>query len=477
MNLFNMLPSEFFNPLASNANNRIYAACLIEIYGYFDESLDFRVEQDELITFLSDYLYKNHMILSGEESEDKPDYRAMARSVVSKMSKDEVGWLQKEVDEITFRDTVLMTQMGIKLADFFTRLTIEEDESYDSFVFDISSTLENEDCWADRPYKNGLIPVHKKAMDLKRILGTLNTHLEKYITDMRHKQNLDQIVDNIIDFFSSPFLDDYRNLKDNETIRNRENILARIDERCESEDAFDSLVDNCCREELYDNSEAGREKAKDAVMKKINDIKQMLALDGIYDRIISRIQRKLLQYHEIMASQLKFKRAYGENVQQLIEKAVLVMNQHEDFITLGGKEMLPDCVNDMFVLYDNEYCDEGSIYQARERHIITNPASVEVENIAEEKIRESAKSVFTSNYDPYNKARISAYVKDRINENGGSFTLESLGIKTKEDVLTGVAIAAHASKEYDVEVLDNYVTKDGYVRPMVIVSQRKGAEQ
>lgn len=82
MDLFNMLPSEFFNPLASNANNRIYAACLIEIYRYFDESMDFRVEQDELITFLSDCLYSNHLVLSGEESEEKPDYRAMARSVV-----------------------------------------------------------------------------------------------------------------------------------------------------------------------------------------------------------------------------------------------------------------------------------------------------------------------------------------------------------------------------------------------------------
>ncbi len=475
MSIFNLLPSEFFNPLASNANNRIYASCLVQTYEYFDQALDFRVDQDELITYLSDYLYNNHMILSGEVSDDKPDYRAMARSVVSKMSKDEVGWLQKEVDEITFRDVVIMTQMGIKLAHFFTSLTEEEEESYDSFVFDISSTLDNDDSWAERPYKNGLIPVHKKAMDLKRILGTLNTHLEKYITDMRHKQNLDQIVDNIIDFFSSPFLDDYRNLKDNETIRNREGILSRIDERCENEGAFNNLVDNCCREELYDDSEAGREEAKDIIMKKINDIKQMLALDGIYDRIISRIQRKLMQYHDIMASQLKFKRAYGENVQQLIEKAVLAMNWDPVFTELDGKEMLPDCLNDMFALYDNEYCDEESVYRARERHIITTPASVEVEDIGDSEVRESAKSVFTSNYDPYNEARISSYVKNRINENGGSFTLESLDIKTKEDVLTGVAIVTHASKNYDVEVQDEYVTKDGYTRPMVKVSQRKGA--
>ncbi|SNU07774.1 hypothetical protein SAMN06297422_11251 [Lachnospiraceae bacterium] len=40
MNIFNLIPIGFFNPLASGSNNRIYADCLQLIYDEYDrESL------------------------------------------------------------------------------------------------------------------------------------------------------------------------------------------------------------------------------------------------------------------------------------------------------------------------------------------------------------------------------------------------------------------------------------------------------
>ena len=479
MNIFDSLPSGFFNLLASNANNRIYSECFCHIYNYFEHIVDYRIEKDALFDCIETYLSVHNLVLKDADVDGgNPDFRAMARKIVSRMSADDVGWIQIEVDDVTFKDVAILTPMGIKLADFLLHLHDVDDEGYGSFAFDISNTLDNDDSWTERPYKEGLIPIHNKAMELKRRLSTMYTHLGTYIGALLQKQGLDKLVDHYVEFLSGDFIEDYRSIKNNEAIRNRDDILTRIGVRCETEEAFNSIVDSYCKE-IYDDLEKVTpeqiDEAQAAVTKMISDVKRILDYEGIYDQIMDRIQQKLLQYNDIMASRLRFLHAYGDDVQQLLEQVILQLNEDPEFTETDGDAPLPENISRLFSLYSNNYVDKDSVYRTRMRHIITQPASVQMDEVSEEDLRNQAKNVIKSGYDPYNEKRIVGLVQDLLKDNGGSFAIEDLDIRSKSDLMTTMAIAVFATREYDINISDEYAAKGGYIMPKAVVSEKKEA--
>lgn len=68
MNVFDIIPSEFFNCLSSSANNRAYADFLELIYHQYDKEISYRLERSYLRDVLAAFLLENHLDLSDEEN-------------------------------------------------------------------------------------------------------------------------------------------------------------------------------------------------------------------------------------------------------------------------------------------------------------------------------------------------------------------------------------------------------------------------
>ena len=49
MNVFDIIPSDFFNCLAGNSNNRVYADCLELIHNQYDKEISYRLERSYLV--------------------------------------------------------------------------------------------------------------------------------------------------------------------------------------------------------------------------------------------------------------------------------------------------------------------------------------------------------------------------------------------------------------------------------------------
>ena len=64
MNVFDIIPSDFFNYLAGNSNNRVYADCLELIHNQYDKEISYRLERSYLRDVLAAFLLGNHLDLS-----------------------------------------------------------------------------------------------------------------------------------------------------------------------------------------------------------------------------------------------------------------------------------------------------------------------------------------------------------------------------------------------------------------------------
>ena len=106
MNVFDIIPSDFFNCLSSSANNRAYADCLELIYNQYDKEISYRLERSYLRDVLAVFLLENHLDLSDEEN-GAASGNDEANFVLRKFIN--VGWLEEDQDDTTFEKFIVMT--------------------------------------------------------------------------------------------------------------------------------------------------------------------------------------------------------------------------------------------------------------------------------------------------------------------------------------------------------------------------------
>ena len=63
-NIFQVLPSGFFNLLAGGSNQEIYSECLLLIYDQFEREISYRVERRQIREVLSSFLYDQQIIVT-----------------------------------------------------------------------------------------------------------------------------------------------------------------------------------------------------------------------------------------------------------------------------------------------------------------------------------------------------------------------------------------------------------------------------
>ena len=131
MNVFDIIPSDFFNCLSGNSNNRVYADCLELIHNQYDKEISYRLERSYLRDVLAAFLLENHLDLTDEENtanagNDEANF--VLRKFIS------VGWLEEDQDDSTFEKYIVMTDNGITLAEFLHKLKRPATPEFSSYM-------------------------------------------------------------------------------------------------------------------------------------------------------------------------------------------------------------------------------------------------------------------------------------------------------------------------------------------------------
>ncbi len=454
INLFDRIPSGFFNCLASGSNNRIYADCLQVIYEQYDREISYRISRSRIRDALAAYLLENHIDFLEQDSgqTDSKNYNDMANGVIRKFCSKEIGWLEEDNDDATYEKNIIMTEQGILLTEFLQGLIRPEREEFSSYVFNIYNILRNTEQWSQDPYVDGLKNIYRNARLLSKALKRLATFIKKIIEKMVKEETLESLTENLLEYCDGSFIREYARLTKQQNIHiYRSFIRRKLEEIQNDPEQSELLVIGCAVEEELEEAEA-----KEYVVDMIQATKQFLVED--YDRIMSNIKRKINIYLQIAIGRARFLRNREAdmrgNVEQTLRYIVSEMNE------IGWREEIPNEMQGLFSLNKNEFIDTGSIRYPRKQQAINRETSVELEEMTEEDIRRAKEEQEREAYNPYAKEKMKKYLEDVM---AGEKTLccDDLPLQSKRDLLCALSAVAYSNENgFTVQLLDGYLETD-----------------
>lgn len=401
--VFKMIPSGFFNNLASGSNQRIYADCIQLIYKEYEREISYRIPRNHIRDALAIYFLENHVELSNEEYSGDKTANDMAGAVIRKFLSRDIGWLDEEIDDATYEKQIVMTENGIALAEFLNQLEKPEKEEFSSYIYNIYNTLNNPEQWRENPYVNGIKNINKNARQLSKALKKLSTFIRTIIEKMVQEKTLESLTENILEYCEGNFIREYSRLTKQQNIHiYRMFIKSRLDGMITDEAGFEKIVEDCVREEGLNYGEA-----QDAVLDMIQATKRFLVED--YDQIMRDIKHKINVYLQIAVGRARFIRNREHDIRGNVERTMRYIM--EELADLSMKDNLPEEMNSLFTMDRHEFIDEGSIRYPRKNQIIKEPVVTEIEEMTEEALQAAKEAQQREAYNPYSSELMKLYLE------------------------------------------------------------------
>ena len=451
-NLFDVIPVNFFNYLASSSNHRVYADCLQVIYDEYDREISYRISRSRVRDALAIYLMENRVQLEEENFSENKNYNDMANLIIRKLSNPDVGWLEEEADDMTYEKHIVMTEAGIRLAEFLTELKKPEKEEFSSYIYTIYNTLRNEEMWKNDPYIDVLLQINRNAKMLSKALKRLATFIRKIIERMVNEETFESLTENIIEYCEGSFIKEYTRLTKQQNIHVYRGFIRRQLDRLQSEqEIFELLVIGCMEEE-----EISEQEAEERIITLIQSTKRFLTDD--YDRIMKDIKHKINIYLHVAVGRMRFIYNRGTDIRGSVERTIqYIIEEMQD---IGMKDNIPQDMNGLFLLDRNEFIDLASLRYPRKQQI-RKTTVMEIEEMTEEQIEEARLAQKKEAYNPYSKEKMKTYVEQLMGEQG-FIDSTHMPIQSKNDILTSLSAVAYSGENgYVVEVKDGYMETEG----------------
>ena len=462
--VFNVIPSGFFNNLASGSNQKIYADCLQLIYKEYEREVSYRIPRNRIKDTLSLYFLENHVELSQEEDCGERTVNDMVNAVIRKFLGKDVGWLDEELDETTYEKQIIMTEAGIALAEFLNQLEKPEKEEFSSYIYNIYNTLNNPDQWNEHPYINGIKHINRNARALSKALKKLSTFIRNTIEKMVREQTLESLTENILQYCEGNFIREYSRLIKQQNIHlYRKSIETKLDAILVDEALFAQMVKECEKEE-----EISYFQAEDMVLDMIQVTKRFLIDD--YNQILRDIKHKINVYLQIAIGRARFIRNRERDIRGNVERTMRYIV--EEMTEVSMKDELPEEMDRLFTMDRHEFIDKGSIRFPRKNHTIRDVSVAELEEMTEESIQLAREAQQREAYNPYSRELMKQYLEQIMGEKG-AISSDELPLDSRYDLLASLSSIAYAKDNgFQVELLDGYYETDNMIlRRFKIVSK------
>jgi|GEM_PF-278675 len=468
MNLFDTIPSAFFNYLASGSNNRIYADCLMLIYQAYDREISYRIPRERIRDVLAAYIMDNQVEVPAEAAAMPPADKAMppaekavssaekamspaekANLIIRNFSQSDVGWLEEENDDATYERSIVMTERGILLAEFLQNLGRPEKEEFSGYIFAIYNTLKTREQWKDNPYVDGLKSVYRNAKLLSGALKKLSTFIRKIIERMVQEETLESLTENLIEYCEGSFVREYARLTRQQNIHlYRDYIRKQLDRFRNNEVLHEALVTGCMAEEGLDRDEAAQQ-----VSDMILATRQFLTED--YDAIMREIKHKINVYLQIAVGRARFLRNREADTRGYVEQTLKYLIEDEEAPGLRGE--LPEEMRAMFLFDRQEFIDQGSLRYPRKQQTIRKSTEQDYVEMSQEDIDTARQEQTRGAFNPYNRKLMKQYLELQLGKRqmveAGELPLES-----GRDLLCALSAAAYAGENgFEIRPGEGYI--------------------
>ena len=451
-NLFDCIPSNFFNYLSSGSNSRVYSECLRIIYHQYEQEISYRLPRKQIRDALAEYLLRYHVELEPEEGdipEDTDLYKNnLANGIIRRFCLPEVGWLEEETDDATYEKHILMTDRGVQLAEFLETLIEPHRVEYTTYISNIYFKLKNPVQWEKDPYVFALKDIYNNARQLSSALKQLSTSIRTIIEDMVQEQTLESLTENLISYCEGDFIREYARLTRQQNIHVfRRAIVQELQQFEEDEERFTKLVEGAVRE-----GDAPDAEAESFVLDRLLVIRRFFDVE--YDRIMSDIKRKLNIYLHLAVGRARFLRNREADIRGNVERTLQYLV--EETSELNGQAFLPDEYSGLFAVDRNEFLDELSVKYPGTPRQIRVPQAEPLEAGSEEDLKAALELQRRELDNPYSAEKIRCYV-DALIGSGDTLSSRNMPLSDKGELLASLSAVAYAGDNgFRVEPGDGY---------------------
>lgn len=445
MNLFNVVNNNFFNPLSSDSNNRVYSDVLMAIYDLYEHEVSYKLPRVAIKDTVLGYLHDEN-ISPGEEFKTSDNY---ASAILRKFI--DSGWIEEETDSTTYERQITMTDNGIALADFLQRLIKPPKEEYSSYIFSIYNTLMNHEQWKNDPYVFALKEVYKNAKKLANSLKKLSTSIRSIIEKTVKEKTLQSLTENLISYCDGDFIKEYSRLVKQQNIHVYRTKINSVLDELKSERYYESIITGCYCEEDYSNEQD----AIDAVDKMFNATKRFLSDD--YDKIMSDIKRKINIYLTLAIGRARFLLNHDEDMEGYVEQTMKFLIDE-----YGDDPDMDLAADELFNMYTQNHIDRKSLTFPKTRRTIERAEATEDVELSDDDIQRARNEQLKEAYDPYAIGKMKNFILTLMG-NKQELSARDIPIKQREDMLAVVAAAAYALQNgFDIEVRNGYIGYNGF---------------
>lgn len=466
MNLFDVIPANFFNLLSSQSNGQIYSGALLSIYNEYEHEISYRIPRERIRDAVAVYLLDHHVRIDDPDIQNEASTGDAASAIIRRFASPEVGWLTDEIDDVTYGHNIVMTEAGIRLAEFLEQLMKPERVEFSSFIFDIYNRLENENQWRDHPYVNALKAVFKNARDLSHALKQLSTFIRDIISRMTREETMESLTENILSYLGGDFIREYARLNKQQNIHiYRTIIISRLQKLENSKAISQRMVQDCMKEEDLDDHAA-----QSLIADYFSLTRRFLKED--YDRIMHEIQHKITVYLQVAVGRARFLQNRDPNTRGYVEQTLkyLVDSTEE----LGMKDLVPQDIQSLFALETYDFINLSSLHYPGKARVIRKSEEAEYVTISDEEMAEAMQRQKESAYDPYSKDQMKQYLESQM-KGSDSITSDQLPMERQNQLLAALSSVAYGRENgYDIELLDGYRESHHLRLRRVLIKREKG---
>ncbi|MCR4720704.1 MAG: DUF5716 family protein [Lachnospiraceae bacterium] len=446
-NVFDRIPSGFFNLLSSGSDNINNAGCLLEIYTQYDMEVSYRIGRKILRDALALYILENNLSFSEEDADEKSS--DVANSIIRKFTDEECGWLTEETDDATYEKYIIMTEAGIALSEFLLALERPEKVEYSSYIYNIYNTLMNSDQWKSDPYVNAVKAVYNNAKALAKSLKRLSTFIRKKIEELTRETSLEVLTEHLLEYCDGDFIREYARLTKQQNIHMyRSHIRSKLDEIVNNQEMHELIVCGCAIEENI-----SEDSAEEFVLEMVDNTKKFLNED--YDRIMRDIKHKINMHIHIAVGRIRFIRNSGKDAQGNVEQVLKLLRT-----SIDEGNLLDELSDEMTKLYrfdKNEYIDTASLWSPRKSRVIKKAVTTETEILTQADKDDAITALEKEAYNPYSKKKMKLFLEERMR---GKDEIDSaqLPLSNKTELLSDISAVAYCEENgFEITVEDGYL--------------------
>ena len=426
MNVFNIIPANFFSVLVSQ-NREIYVDVLLNLYELFEEEINIRLKaflaEIELILENREYVIEDS---DEAEETDSSSLRGKARIIERRLEK--TGWIDREFLDGSFTEIITPKPYAITVMRMLKDLTAE----YNSLVFSTYSALnqaytDNR----DRMYE-ALIIARNNTEKLDYELRSFYHNIRSYLNVIRENTDVDLLLKNHFEEYKKLADRVYHPVKTMDSIFRYSGAIRNIlTDVHYDEELLGQITEKAMTSAVYENADD----AKDDVLSMIDKI-----IDSY--RMISTLMNQIDIKHSSLTRQSIDKIRYVISADQSIKgKLIDILRTYAE---CGGEDkatvekMLIDNVD----INRQEYIDSGSFYHKNIRSRRSNQAAMQLEEAAdlEDEIMEAIVDKIKNSY---SDARIKAFMDSLFEKGNTKIKSEEVPIENDTDyILTLLSSAA-----------------------------------